>query len=393
MQRLIPFWFAVLINVNIVIGAGFFLQVQKISVANGFLAPVSWILCGLLMLPLVYALAQLAQRHPTAGGIYIYSREELGPIWGVIAGWSYYLGATAANAVVMHTFTLTFLHIPFIAQWVNGVPNAVFACDMVMLLLFSGLNCRNIELLERLQVGFTVLKLIPIVLILCAVPVFFSWGRIFVAEINWQTLPASVPMVLFAYIGIEACTSIMSKVKNSKKNAYRLIFTSFALIAFIYAGLQLVALGIYGTADTHAFFSLPSMLFSSRILQDLSAVGLYLGLLASFLAGFYGMFYFNNWNLYTMAHELKWKELRWLVRLNRHDVPVNALMVQSCLIFLFLTFTPDDNYMIAVSAIGTTLAYILSAASFFVWRRSFLGALAIASCGILFYFCLDDLLK
>lgn len=394
-NKKMPFWLAVLVNINIVIGAGFFLVIQKISSTNAAFSPLAWLFCGLIILPLVYAFASLAERYPTAGGIYIFSREELGPLWGIISGWGYYLGVAAANAVVMHAFTVTVLELPWITPWVADIPYAFLMGDVVVLAIFSWINCRNIEFLEPLQLGFTCLKLIPIVLLLLAVPALFSWknlGEIPAAPLS--TFSSSLPILLFAYIGVEACTSIMSQVENSKKNAKRVIFTSFALIVLIYSGLQFVAFGIHGGANVHAFFSLPNLMFSSPGLQNLASIGVRVGLLASFLAGFYGMFFFNNWNLQTMAKEINWPQTAFLKKLNLHGVPTNALLVQSTLIFLFLALSPDEEYMIVMADIGTVVAYLLSAVAFFTLSRSILwGALAVFSCLIFLYFSAENLLE
>lgn len=44
--------------------------------------------------------AQLAARHPGAGGTYLYGRERLGPLWGYLAGWCFVIGKTASCAAM-----------------------------------------------------------------------------------------------------------------------------------------------------------------------------------------------------------------------------------------------------------------------------------------------------
>lgn len=71
MTKKIPLWIATLININIVVGGGFFLSAHSIFKSCGPLAPLSWILCGILLIPLVRVLAKLSSIYPTAGGLYI----------------------------------------------------------------------------------------------------------------------------------------------------------------------------------------------------------------------------------------------------------------------------------------------------------------------------------
>ncbi len=391
MQHTIPFWLAVLININIVIGAGFFLVVQKISMANGALAPFAWLLCGLLLLPFVNAIAQLSQRFPRAGGIYVFSKELLGDMWGMVSGWAYYLGTAAANAAVGHALAEALMQFPGIDQLVARKNISVLWVDFLVVGLFTLLNLRNVDFLEKAQLLFTSLKALPILAIVIALPLLFSWQNVMSGSFAPLSLLPTLPKVFFAYIGIEACCSVMDKIENAQKNASRLIFISFASIVAIYGLLQLVVLSIHGTADVDGFLSLPGLLFSNPLVACFANYAIRLGLLASFLAGFYGVFYFNNWNLYTMAKETGIKQVAALTRLNKNNVPWVSVLVQSAIVFFFLACMHSD-YIIALSDIGTGIAFVLTTVAFFCWKRSIAALLAITSCCFLLYIFAQDII-
>ncbi len=384
MQQVIPFWLAVLININIVIGAGFFLVVQKISIASGALAPFAWLLCGILLLPFVNAIAQLSQRFPRAGGIYVFSNELLGDTWGVVSGWAYYLGTVAANACVGHALAEALMQFPGINNYVVAYNIPVLYGDIFVVGLFTLLNLRNIDFLEKAQLLFTSFKMLPLVAMVIALPLLFSWSNVMSGSFEPLSLLPTLPKVFFAYIGIEACCSVMDKIDNAKKNASRLIFTSFAAIVAIYGLLQLAALSIHGTTDVDAFLSLPGLLFSNPVLAGLTNYAIRIGLLASYLAGFYGVFYFNNWNLYTMAKETGIKQIAFLTKLNADQVPWVSVLAQSGLVLSFLLFLHSDYIYILADA-GTVIAYVLTAVAFFAWQRSLVALLAIISCSSLLY--------
>jgi amino acid transporter len=393
MEQKISFWLAVLVNINIVIGAGFFLSVQKISIASGPLAPLAWLLCGLLLLPLVNALAQLAQKYPRAGGIYIFSRDILGETWGMTSGWAYYVGTAAANAAVGHALTEATVALCGLGPLLVHHHVPMLVCDGVMIVIFALFSLRNIDFLERAQLLFTGLKLLPITIMLIGLPVLFSSQNLIAAPIHFGSLMPQLPLVLFSFIGIEACCSVMDKIENSKKDAARLIFVSFAGIVSVYAVLQLMTLGIHGTAVIDPFLSLPGMLFAhSGLIAALSYI-IHIGLLASFLAGFYGVFYFNNWNLYTMANETKIKQVALLTKMNKAQVPWIAVLVQAALIIGFLAIADDVGTLYVMAGVGTVLSYLFTAVSFFAWKRSFAGILAVASCGLFLYVCGKDLFE
>lgn len=48
--------------------------------------------------------AQLAARHPEAGGAYVYGRRRLGTLWGFLAGWAFVVGKIANCSALALTF-------------------------------------------------------------------------------------------------------------------------------------------------------------------------------------------------------------------------------------------------------------------------------------------------
>lgn len=391
-SKLMPVWLAILVNVNIVVGAGFFIAVEQNGVALGSLAPLMWLACGLLLLPLVNALAQLALKYPKAGGIYVFSSEALGGFWGLMSGWGYYIGTAAANAVVVHSFCKAVLMIAPIGAFFTQYQLAPAWCDVIVVVVFTLFNLRNFEFLERAQLAFTALKLLPILAILAALPVLFSFDNLVGSGLRYDGIMSSLPGMLFAFIGIEASCSVMDQIKDSKKNAARVIFISFAVIALIYAALQAALLSMHGAGTGDPFMTIPTKLFPvGSFAATWLGNSIHLGLLASFMAGFYGMFYFNNWNLCTMAKEVGIKQVRFLTRLNAAGVPWVAVLVQSVLVLALILGVANQNYVVAMSCAGTAIAYVLSAIAFYALTRSFAGILAIASCGVFLYVSAMDL--
>ena len=110
----------ILININVIIGSGFFIGAQVISNKGGILAPFSWIVWGLIMLPLVLVLAKLARLYPHAGGLYVYAHKALNKFWAFVSGWGYFVGTIAGNAIVIHLFGKGFCSLGFdkvLQQW------------------------------------------------------------------------------------------------------------------------------------------------------------------------------------------------------------------------------------------------------------------------------------
>jgi len=375
----IPFWVAVLINTNIVIGSAFFLGAPQVSLLNGIFAPFAWIICGLLLLPLLIVLARLSRMYPISGGLYIYSLKHLGKFWGFVSGWGYYIGTAAANALVLHAFSEQLLNFNVIKNF--NLSSLVL--DLFFVLFFTFLNLLNIEFLERIQIGLAIIKSIPMVLVLVALPFLFNINNLFTVTPSLGGFVQTIPLALFAYIGIEACCAVADKIHDGQKNAARVILVSFALIIVTYALLQTAILCITGASPVNPFFSIIPMLTKNQTIIALGNSVINFAMAASFLAGFYGMFYYNNWNLYAMGSENSILCSKHLIRVNKSQTPWICVLFQSALVIAFLLITTNINYLMTMCDLGTTIAYFLSAISFLVIFKSFWGYLAIASCGLL----------
>src|SRR5438046_1354759 len=92
--------------VGIMVGSGIFRTPGLVAAQLGrpWLTFVAWIAGGALALVGALCFAELATRHPAAGGKYVYVREAFGPRAGFVVGWGEALAtypvAIAAIAVV-----------------------------------------------------------------------------------------------------------------------------------------------------------------------------------------------------------------------------------------------------------------------------------------------------
>lgn len=387
----IPFWIAILINANIVIGSAFFLGAPKIAAMSGHLAPFAWLMCGALLLPLVLVFSKLAKIYPTEGGIYVYSRQCLGTFWGFCSGWGYFIGTVAGNAAVIHVFSKKFQAIGSVQQFFasKGISSGLWF-DVVLVILFTFFNLMNIEFLERAQIFFAVMKAIPFLLIIVAAPLLFDPHNFVITSFDVSGLFESIPLVLFAYIGIEACCAIADKIEDNKGS--RAILWSFGIIVSVYTLLQLMLLFIQTDAGADPFMTILPRLTSNPMIITWGNGIIYLAILSSFLGGFYGMFYYNNWNLYAIAKE---KNILWssrLIKLNKNYTPWVCVLAQSALVIGLLVFVKKGSYLITIGDFGVMVAYVLSVLAYLTIKRSITALCALVSCCLLIGICTNNLL-
>jgi APA family basic amino acid/polyamine antiporter len=399
----LPLISAIFIIINIVVGGGFFISANNIFKTSGILAPVGWILCATLLLPLILVLSKLSQLHPKAGGLYIYSRERLGEFWGFVSGWGYFVGTLAGNAFVLHAFSRLTKEmgfaLPFAHTFSPLTSQLIF--DVFFLIFFTIINLLNITILEKIHIGFTILKTIPIGLVIIASFFLFDMKNVSAAPVKTFGLIENMPIFLFAYIGIEAGCSITHKIKNGKRNATRAMLIAFSLVMATYAIVQFGLIGILGSGvKGNPFFNIVPMFTQNPIIISWGNLIVKLAILSSYLGGFYGMYYANSWNLYAIAKEKKIFGSKKLALLNKHKTPYVSIFTQGVLIFLLL-FTAMTNSLtlLIMSGFGVVIAYTLSVAAYFKIssksvlknKKIIIGSLALVGCTALLVLCINDL--
>ncbi len=356
---------AVLINLNIMLGAGIFINTVELSRRAGALGFLVYVLIALLMLPLIYSIAKLVNLYPDAG-FYGYGAYALHPFVGFISAWSYFVGKLASAMLMIHVALS-------LVQQTVGILEAipVILLDCIVLATFVLMNMLNVRTGSVIQIWFFALK---------SIPIFFSIfaGLFLLCPRNYALVNAhsdgvisSLPFVLYAISGFEAACSLSCKIKNAKRNAPRAIFISCAIwtcIASLYqlafygaVGAQLPALeGYKGIFPLLLSVLMPTYVTASAQLQAL----LYLAIASSALGSAYGILFSNLWNLHTLAHRGHTFFRNTLTRLNRFGLPVWCIVAEGCLCALYLAVTHGKQIPLQqTSALACSIAYTLSVIS------------------------------
>ena len=382
---------AILLNLNIIIGGAIFITAQGISQKCGLLAPLSWIIWGLIVLPIVLILAKLSQKYPLAGGFYLYSHKSLGAFWGFISGWGYFVGTVAGNALLIHKFSEGILLL-------GGLNISNFQLDLILITFFTLLNLSNIDFLAKTQTVFAILKFIPIAFVIISAFFLFSPQNITNAPIQLSGFFESIPFVFFAYIGFEACCAITHQIKDGKKNAGKAMLISFGLIMGIYFLIQLSLLAIFGTQTTNPFLEIFPLLTNNASLIFWGNRIIEITILSSFLGGYYAMFYANNWILYAIAKEKNLPFSQSLTKLNKYQMPLICILLQGILTALFLVITQNTYYLVTMCSFAIIISYLLSVFAFMAiylkkkdTKKLILGLLGIVGSFYIFYVCLKEL--
>jgi APA family basic amino acid/polyamine antiporter len=391
---------AILINLNIMIGAGIFINTVKLSSWAGALGCFMYPLIGLLLLPLIISIAKLVNLYPEAG-FYGYGAQVIHPFVGFMSSWVYFTGKLASVMLMIHV-ALSLLHqmIPLLYT----IP--VIVLDVFVLLFFVMLNMVNAKTGSVIQVWFMVLKIIPIFFTIFAGLTLFSWRNYACVNMNFAGIPSALPLVLYAATGFESACSLSCQIKNAQKNGPLAIFISYAImlaIAFTYQFAFYGALGnsLIGLSHYTEIFPmlLGTLLPGCGAAKLMIQVILYCAIAASALGSAYGILFSNPWNLYSMARygHTFFKSL--FTSLNKHGAPVYCVIAEGLLGLVYLFVSRGDQLSLQqAAALACSITYTLSVLSLvvLVFRKHNTGIrwwiplLALCNCFILLGACIRN---
>lgn len=388
---------AVLININIMLGAGIFINTPSLAQKAGLLGAFMYILVGVLMLPLILSIARLLRIHPS-GGFYVFAKEEINPFAGFLSGWCYFTSKVASCMLMIHVSMTLLQHIfpPLTAV-------STFVLDFVTVGVFCALNFLNIKAGSSIQKMFIAFKTFPIFFAIAA-GIFLLNGDNFTApHLEWEGVPSSLPLVIYAVIGFEAACSMSGKIKDAEKNAPKAVLISFCsviLIATLYQAIFYGALGeklaaCAGHCDI--FPALIGTLFGNSDFAGKFQGVLHLAIASSTLGAAYGIIFSNSWNLHILAQNGHVLMAKFFARLNVNSIPAACVVVECLLCLSYLLVSQGVLIPLQqIGALGCVLSYTFSVGSLFFAAKHgrensgslLVPTLGLISCSLLISACI-----
>ncbi len=203
----------------------------------GAAAPLAYVVAGLGSLCLAYIIIRFTRKIASAGGLYTYISQGLGPMVGFIGGWMY-AGAFAIGISFTLAIASTFLSTLFGNIHVTIDWFVIFCVLLVVLFLFAFFDIR---LSTRTQLALAALGVLAI-LILCII-ILAQGGASGVSLIPFSpaALPGGISGLFFAaifsftsFIGFEAAAVLGEETTNPRYAIPRAILTAVIVGAIFY---------------------------------------------------------------------------------------------------------------------------------------------------------------
>ena len=281
-HRVIGFWRGWSIAVGCAIGSGIFMM-PTILAPYGMLGFFGWLLAGLGSILVALTMAQLVIRMPKTGGPYVYVNEALGSFSGFIIAWTYWIACISAIAGISIAFVG---YLGFFIPKISDSPILSLIASLLLVWAVVLLNIKSIENSSRFQLISTLLKLLPLLLI-----IFLGASNLTVSnlpEFNPTSLhPLSLlgtvtTLVMWSFIGIETATVPADNVINPQETIPKVLIASVLTILTLYI-LVSFAIALIVPAKELIDSTAPFALAASKILGSTGGTLITIGALVSTL--------------------------------------------------------------------------------------------------------------
>lgn len=214
--------------VGIVIGSGVFFKAQDIlnyTDGNMLLGIFSWIIGGVVMIICAFTFANLATKYARVNGIVDYAEAVVGEKYAYMTGWFlstiYFPAMTSVLAWVSARYTLLLFD-----AGADATGGLCVALGAFYLCLAYVVNILAPKLAGKFQVSTTIIKLIPIVIIVVVgTTLGLIGGNTVEAFVQTQeaggdfaSVFAGIAAAAFAYEGWIIATSVNAELRNAKRN-------------------------------------------------------------------------------------------------------------------------------------------------------------------------------
>lgn len=361
--RAVSRWQLVGLSINDVIGSGIYLLPAAAAALLGNASTLAVIAAAIAVTLLVLCFAEAASYFDEPGGAYIYTREAFGSFIGFEVGWMTWLARIASIASLANGFALATAFLW--PEAASGFPRA--ALITAALALLTWINVVGVKQGAGAAVGFTLLKLIPILVFVGFGIFFVDWSRVS----NLSLPPTSAfgeaaLLLLFAYAGFENLPAAAGEYKNPRRDVPFALITMIITVTLLYTLVQLVALGTHPELATSRA---PLAESAARFAGSGAALLLTVGAMVSIMGNISNTTLMGPRYLFALAQDGYGPKLLAHVH-PRYRTPANAILVLMA-IALILAVTGSFVQLALLSIIARLTTYIGTAAAIPVLRRRF----------------------
>jgi len=247
LKRTLTLFEATIYGVGIILGAGIYALIGEAAGSAGNALWLSFVIGAAISALTGLSYAELSAMYPKAAGEYVYVKKAYASKFlAFMIGWLLIFTGVLSAATVALGFSGYFNKIIVPSEKVSEARLIVVAAILIVIL--SIVNFRGIKESSNMNVIFTAVEMIGLVLIIFLAFVGGSIGRVNYLEMpnGFGGIVAAAILVFFAYIGFEDIVNIAEETKSPKKFIPRAIVLAIIVTTLLYI---LVSISTVSLAD------------------------------------------------------------------------------------------------------------------------------------------------
>ena len=367
------------IVIGVVIGSGIFLVPAEMMQAAGsaWLVYLAWIVGGIFSFFGAVTFAQLGVMKPQAGGEYVYIRDAYGPLAGFLCGWTWTIVIKPSSLAAISTgivrILANFPAFSFLARHAGPMPvrwGQIVAMGFVVLV--SAINYVGVRRAGNFQLGFTILKIVLIIVI--AALAFSSHGdwhhfaeRYSGAAGGIAGFVAALAAALWAYDGWSDLNMVAEEVKEPERNIPLALIGGLIIIGVLYMLVNAAVQYALPPAWVATSLSPMSDSVKASFLGGAAAVVVSIAMVISLTTSLNGVAMSGA----RMAFALSRDGIFFQIISNVHPrfrTPNTAIVFQAILSVGFLLLGGNFRQLFTLAIFAEWLSYIAASSSLFIFK-------------------------
>lgn len=385
LPRKLGLWGLWLLVVNGFIGAGIFGLPSGAAALAGEYSVWIYVICALLMLPVILCFAELGSYFRGTGGPILYGREAFGPFIGFQAGWLFYVArliSFAANSVLL-VDSIGY----FFEPAAEGIGRIIS-----LALIIGGLTLINVlgsvESIRSLAL-FTVLKFSVLIFLVFGGLLYLGGGVLptFEGGVPPITdLGAAALLLIYAFVGFEGAVVPGGEARNPERDMPLALLLGLGVVVILYMLIQLVS---QAAVPDLASSTSPLLDASGALFGTTGAVILMIGVVTSVTGNLVGSIFSAPRLTYAMS--LNGSLPKWFGRVHpKWLTPANSIIFYG--LFAFIGASMGTFIVLAaMTVLARLFLFIITCGAVPVLRSRFKrkdrfvlkGGVAIPALGIL----------
>ena len=361
------------------IGVGLFLGSGRAISQVGPAIILAYAVAGAIVFLIMRALGELLLHRPVAGSFAVYAEEYISPFAGFTTGWSYwFMWVVTGMAEITAVGIYTHYWFPEIPQWIPA---------LITLGVLYGVNLVAVKLFGELEFWFALIKILAIVGLLIAGPLFLIFGtgeHAATASVSnlWAhggfvpngTLGVvlALQIVAFSFGGVELLGVTAGEVEDPAKSLPKATNAIVWRILVFYIGALLVIMSLVPWTEFSAGESPFVMVFDRMGIPAAAGIINFVVITAAASSCNSGIFSTGRM-LYTLSHFGQAPKA--FGKVNRNHVPA-AGITASVIVMLFgvvLNYLMPEKvfvYVTSVALIGILWTWGMIILAHLGYRRS-----------------------